>query len=122
MRAVIVSTVLLLPVLVAGCGHKDSAPSSSGSSSSVSATAAAPTTTQAASPQQCAAQGATQIKITSGAIACADAYAIAAKYDTQGEKVQQVDTFKCETGNADTRPMIFQCVSANAEFGVYPAA
>lgn len=120
MRAVIVSTVLLLPVLVAGCGQKDSSPSSGGSSSPVSQSTSAPT--QAASPQQCAAQGATQIKITSGAIACADAYAIAAKYDTQGEKVQQVDTFKCETGDADTRPMIFQCVSATAEFGVYPAA
>jgi len=117
MRALVVSTVLL-PVLVAGCGHRESV---SQSSTAAGSTGASPATTQAADSYPCAPQGATEIKITRGVVVCSDAYAIAAKYHTQGEKVPQIDTYKCETGTADTRPLIIQCVSDTAEFGVYPA-
>ncbi len=80
---------------------------------------------QAGTPQQCASTGGNQIRITGGGISCADAYLLAARYDLQGEKYQKIDsidTWTWFTGNADTRPLIFQCVSGTgAEFGVYPA-
>mgnify|MGYP000954812309 CR=1 FL=1 len=75
--------------------------------------------------KECPAQGGNQIKIYSGDISCADAYLLAGKYDLQGQKYQQinsVDTWTCYTGTADTRPLVFSCVSENnAEFGVYSA-
>lgn len=96
--------VTALTVLVAGCSHKESSPAQ---------------TSKASSTQDCAPQANQRISITSGTVACADAYGIAAKYDLQGEKFQQIGAFRCESGTADVRPLIFQCTSGTAEFAVY---
>jgi len=101
--------VALLPAVVAGCGHNDHKD-------------AAPTQvvqTPQKSAQGCTPQGDYQISITGGTIACADAYAIASKYDLQGDKYQTIDGFQCASGTADVRPLIFECISDSAEFGVY---
>lgn len=68
---------------------------------------------------QCPAQEGRQITITNGDFRCAEAYAIAAKYDPQGEKYQDIDAFECGTGTADVRPLEFQCTSEDVEFAVY---
>jgi hypothetical protein len=69
-------------------------------------------------PVQCPPQDGRQIQVTIGDISCSDGYAIAAKFDLQDGKVQQIDSFTCELGNAMTRPVLFSCVSAQAEFAV----
>ena len=96
-----------------------------GSGPSESASAATPAL-QGAAPKECPPQGANQIKIYSGEISCSDANVIAARYDLQGQKYQQIDSvdvWTCYTGTADTRPLIFSCVSdKNSEFSVYPAS
>lgn len=50
---------------------------------------------------------------------CDEAYSVAAKYDPQGLKYQDIDAFECGTGTADVRPLVFQCTSEDAEFAVY---
>jgi len=111
-RAVLISTVLLTLLPAAGCVQRESEPSP----------AAAPVVGETTT---CAPQGGNQIKINGDGISCDDAYTIAAKYDLQGEKYQEVDApgkWTCYTGNVESRPLIFQCVSGQeTEFGVYPA-
>jgi hypothetical protein len=81
-------------------------------------TVATPTAPPLDTPVQCPPQDGRQIQVTIGDISCSDGYAIAAKFDLQDGKVQQIDSFTCELGNAMTRPVIFSCVSAQAEFEV----
>ena len=122
-RGVLVSTVVLT-LLAAGCASKEPAPAPTESAPSTAASA--PPSESAAEPTTCPPEGGNQIKINGDGISCADAYAIAAKYDLQGEKYQEIDsagTWTCYTGNAETRPMIFQCVSGQeTDFSVYPAS
>jgi len=59
-----------------------------------------------------------RIDIFLGALTCDDAYALAAQYDLEGEKYQDVGSFTCYTGNALTRPLIFQCAGPDGEFAV----
>lgn len=73
----------------------------------------------AAQAQQCPAQGQYQLTITAGNITCGDAYAVAEEYNIAGEKYQDIREFSCYTGDSQTDPLIFQCVSDNTEFGVY---
>jgi hypothetical protein len=122
-RGVLVSTVVLT-LLAAGCATKEPAPAPTESAPSTAASA--PPTDTVAEPTTCPPQDGNQIKISGDGISCADAYSIAAKYDLKGEKYQEIDsagTWTCYTGNAETRPMIFQCVSGQAtDFSVYPAS
>jgi hypothetical protein len=128
-RSVVIPAVVLT-LAAAGCAGKDpEAPTASAPSaaSATSSAAAAPSTGPAVGEaNSCAPQGGNQIKITGAAISCDDAYAIAARYDLQGEKYQKIDaavTWTCSGGTAESRPLIFQCVSGEGtEFGVYPAA
>jgi hypothetical protein len=76
------------------------------------------TTTATASTGQCAPQGAYQINVTVGDLACSDAYAIAGRYNVMGDKFQDVGSFKCASGNAMTLPTVFSCVSGTSEFAV----
>jgi hypothetical protein len=122
-RSVLIPAVVAT-LVAAGCARKDSeAPVASPPSSAASAPTTAPAAGEATS---CAPRGGNQIKITGAALSCDDAYTIAARYDLQGEKYQKIDaavTWTCYTGTAETRPLIFQCVSGEGtEFGVYPAA
>jgi len=122
-RGVLVSTAVLT-LLAAGCATKEPVPAPTESAPST-ASAAAPTET-VAEPTTCPPQDGNQITINGDGISCADANSIAAKYDLQGEKYQEIDsagTWTCYTGNAESRPMIFQCVSGQAtDFSVYPAS
>jgi hypothetical protein len=81
-------------------------------------TVATPTAPPLETAVQCPPRDGRQIQVTIGDISCSDGYAIAAKFDLQDGKVQQIDSFTCELGNAMTRPVIFTCVSAQAEFAV----
>lgn len=123
-RAVLISTVLVtLPA--AGCAQKQSAPAPA--ASPPSSAASAPSTEPAVGETNtCAPQGGNQIKINGDGISCDDAYAIAAKYDRQGEKYQKIEaagTWTCYTGTVESSPLIMQCVSGQeTEFGVYPAS
>ena len=111
-RAVLISTGLLPLLATAGCAQRESEP----------APAVAPAVGET---NTCAPQGGNQIEINGDGISCDDAYSIAAKYDPQGEKYQEVGgigNWTCYTGNAESRPLIFQCVSGQeTEFRVYPA-
>jgi hypothetical protein len=63
------------------------------------------------------------VVITVGDIDCVAAADVAAQYDPNGDKYQQIGPFTCYSGNAMTAPLIFQCVADTedqAEFGVYP--
>jgi hypothetical protein len=51
-------------------------------------------------------------------LSCADAYAIAAGFDLQGEAFQELGTFTCYTSPADVRPIIFQCADGDIDFAV----
>lgn len=119
-RSLAVAAMALAAVL-SGCGH-DGAPAKEAPSPSSAASSSAPA--QALAPDKCEPQGEYQITITEGDISCANAYVLAARYDVKGEKSQtleSIDTWTCSTGTADTRPLIFSCVSnAGAEFAVYP--
>jgi hypothetical protein len=121
-RAVLISTVLLTP-LAAGCTQKESAPAPSASQPSTAAPASS-TAPVVGKTTTCAPQGGNQIKINGDGISCDDAYTIAAKYDLQGEKYQEIkaaEKWTCYTGTVESRPLIFQCVSGQeTEFGVYP--
>ena len=74
-----------------------------------------------AQSQQCKPQDDYQINIAVGDITCEDAYEIADEYDLDGEKYQDIGSFQCYTGTAQTRPLIFQCVSDSAEFALSEA-
>ncbi len=109
------SHVAILPALaliaaITGC--------SSDKTSTPTATQNTTTAPPLDAPVQCPPQDGRQIQVTIGDISCSDGYAIAAKFDLQDGKVQQIDSFTCELGNAMTRPVIFTCVSAQAEFAV----
>lgn len=112
---------MALAASLSGCGHS-AAPSKESPSSVAPATSSA--MAQSLAPDKCDPQGEYQITITESDISCANAYVLAARYDLNGEKSQtldSIDTWTCSTGAADTRPLIFSCVSnAGAEFAVYP--
>lgn len=82
-------------------------------------TTASGSVTASAVPQPCPPQAGYRVEITVGDVTCSDAYATAAKYDLQGEKAQRIDAFTCYTGTAQTRPLVFSCVSDKAEFSVF---
>ena len=126
-RTLLISTLIstvLLAIPVAGCAQKESTPAPEASAPS-SATSAPSTAPVAGNTNTCAPQGGNQIKINGDGITCDQAYAVAAKYDLQGEKYQKIDTdgtWTCYSGTVESRPLIFQCVSGQAtEFAVYPA-
>ena len=99
---------------------------SSNGSMSTSTSIAAPsigTATSTPASRDCAPESGNRVRIYSGDITCADAYAIAGRYDFKlGPKYQQiksVDTWTCQTSTADLRPMILSCISdQKAEFDV----
>lgn len=73
-------------------------------------------TAAAVPPPQCPQQDGLNLSISSGELSCADAYSVAVRYDTAGEKYQTIDAFTCYTGNAMTAPVYLTCVSDSAEF------
>lgn len=126
-RTMLISTLIstvLLAIPVAGCAQKESTPAQKESARKESTPA--PEASPAGNTNTCAPQGGNQIKINGDGISCDQAYAIAAKYDLQGEKYQKIDTdgtWTCYSGTVESRPLIFQCVSGQAtEFAVYPAS
>lgn len=72
---------------------------------------------QAGPTTDCDPQGGYFIQIY-GDLSCADAYAIAAGFDLQGEAFQELGTFTCYTSPADVRPIIFQCADGDIDFAV----
>lgn len=107
--------------MLTGCGdsRRDHAESSASPTSAVSTSAPPTSTSIRAAGKQCPAQAGRRITITNGDLTCAAAFAIAAKYDKQGQKYQDIDAFECGTGTADVRPLEFQCTSEDVEFAVY---
>ena len=73
---------------------------------------------QAVGPQQCPQAHQYQITITSGQLICLDAYATARQFNLQGDAVQQIGDFTCQTGTAATRPTVFTCTGVKGEFAV----
>lgn len=68
-------------------------------------------------------QDGNQIKIYVGDVDCQDAYALARRYDLNGPKSQQIDSWTCVGRNPDTQPLLFSCDSdTGVEFAVYPAS
>ena len=65
----------------------------------------------------CAPQWGYQISLY-GYLTCAEAYDIAARYDVDGEKYQEIDPFTCYTAPSDVRPIIFQCAHGDNDFAV----
>lgn len=123
-RVVLIATVLWT-ILAAGCARGESAPTPAASRSLSTATAP-PTEPAVSETNACAPQGDYHVKINGDGITCDNAYKIAARYDRKGEKYQKIDaagTWTCYAGTAESRPLIFQCVSGqDTEFGVYPTS
>lgn len=65
----------------------------------------------------CAPQGGCSIQIY-GDLTCEDAYGVAAGYDLDGDKFQEVGPFTCYTSPADFRPIVFQCAAGETDFAV----
>ncbi|HEV7206444.1 MAG TPA: hypothetical protein VGN18_17695 [Jatrophihabitans sp.] len=83
-----------------------------------SSTGAEFTAADAVGPQTCPQLDKYRIRIVSGQITCTDAYDVAAQYRTQGESVQHLGGYTCQSGNAMTRPTVFTCTASAAEFAV----
>ena len=68
-------------------------------------------------------QGGHQIKIWEGQVACGDAYALADRYDANGETYQKLgDGWTCYHRITDIAPLVSTCVSENgAQFDVNDA-
>ncbi len=122
--AVVVAAAV--PLALVGCNHQAGTAASTASPSATRAvaatTSASPpaTTATAQSVRECPVQDAAQIKILSGDVSCADAHSIAAQYDLQGDKYQQIDTWTCYSEITATSPLMLTCASdQNAEFAVY---
>ena len=81
-----------------------------GAGSGSGVAAAAPTV-------DCAPQGGYQISLY-GYLTCAEAYDIAARYDPDGAKYQEIDPFTCYAAPSDVRPIIFQCAHGDNDFAV----
>lgn len=114
--------VATLAVALTGCGQgHEGQGHDKPAESSVTSTSIAPSTstTAQAAGKQCPPQGDRRITITNGDVTCAEAYSVAAKFDPQGQKYQDIDAFECGTGTADVRPLVFECTSEDAEFGVH---
>jgi hypothetical protein len=115
----------------AGCGgDDDDSPETVNQTPTVTESAPKPATppepTQPGPPppepaNTCTADGGKKIEIVRGDFACAVALATVAGYDTQGPSVQEVGEWKCEGGDAATRPILFTCVSRIGEFTVREA-
>ena len=115
-----VASAVLVSLLVAGCSHK--ADTAASTAAPAATTSASPPATPAApqSVRECPVQDAARIKILSGDVSCADAHSIAAQYDLQGDKYQQIDTWTCYSEITATSPLMLTCASdQNAEFAVY---
>lgn len=104
-----------------GCGQSqhDHATSTTVATSATVSTSTTVATSNQPAGKQCPAERGRRITITNGDLTCAEAYAIAAKFDLQGQKYQDIDAFECGTGTADVRPLEFQCTSEDVEFAVY---
>lgn len=64
----------------------------------------------------CAPKGDHQIKIRQGGVSCAEAYALADRYDPNGEKYQQFDDlWTCYHGITDVPPLVLTCVSERGD-------
>ncbi len=130
--------LVLLPVILvalAGCGGDDEGDNSTVTvNQTTTVTAPPPATEQTTTEQEaptttdseplrspCNDSEGNQINVVSGDIDCDSAKSVAAQYDTQGDRVQTVDSFTCEGGNAQTRPVIFTCSGPEGEFVVSEA-
>lgn len=63
----------------------------------------------------CGEAGGLRVRVVTGEVTCAAGRAAIAAYDALGEKVQEVEGFICEGGEAATRPLVVTCVSAVGE-------
>ncbi|HWC28102.1 MAG TPA: hypothetical protein VG474_16045, partial [Solirubrobacteraceae bacterium] len=117
-----------------GCADEESGPAGDRPSSTSSAprratvTIAPPTAT--APPQttprrvtvvpapaaRCGRLGELRLVLVAGPVRCDEVGRVARSYDRAGEKVQQVAGWTCATGTAQTRPVVFTCTRAGAEF------
>lgn len=63
----------------------------------------------------CGKQNGVQV-ITSGDVTCDEATFVAAKIDVSGDKVQVIDGWTCEFGNASVRPTVYTCSKGGRSF------
>lgn len=64
----------------------------------------------------CGNLGELQLEVVSGDVPCDEVREVAGGYDLQGAKVQEIGDWACESGEADTRPIIFTCTRGDMEF------
>lgn len=55
------------------------------------------------------------VEIVAGDVPCETALAAISAYDLQGPKVQEVEGFTCESGEAATRPVVLVCTGPDGE-------
>ena len=122
-RLVAVLGPVAVAALVAGCGSDDSssaaeptptvtvtATATATATATVTATpSGAASTTASPAAQECPASEGGRVRVVVGQLDCDAAAAIAAGYDLDGEKRQEVQGYVCESGNAMTRPVVFTC-------------
>lgn len=86
----------------------------------VTATPTDPVTLPRSVTKECAPKTDVQITVFEGLIDCATSYLIAARYDLDGAKRQNIDGYVCESGTIETLPTIFTCTNreVGAEFTV----
>lgn len=57
-----------------------------------------------------------QLEVTRGDVPCEEVRGVAEGYDLEGAKVQEINGWTCEGGEAATRPIVFTCIRDEAEF------
>jgi len=97
-------TLLLVAGSLASCGGDEE-----------TVTTTETVTTPPARSGDCGTQGAYAVKVVKGEVPCATAKSTVAGYDPQGAKVQEVDAYTCEGGEAAVRPLVFTCVAGDNE-------
>ncbi len=64
----------------------------------------------------CGNLGELRLEVVSGEVSCDEVREVAGGYDMQGAKAQEIGDWTCESGEADTRPVVFTCTRGDIEF------
>ena len=75
----------------------------------------APATSEREPPTNCR-HGELELEVLNALATCREVERVAARYDLQGPKVQEIDHWTCATGTAGVRPIIYTCTLGDKEF------
>ncbi len=108
---------IVLAAALAGCGDEQKAVTVTAPQGEPAPQATLTTTNPASGPgSDCGEAGGLRLKVVLGDLECDELRKVAAGYDLDGVKVQEVRGWTCASGTADTRPIIYTCARDGDEF------